>query len=63
MVANHGRQAIATKLTDEQFGQFILPDLSRGGRGPPPTLSLQKRFNYVLRPLSGWGYCKGLRCK
>jgi transposase len=51
MAANHGRQAIPTKLTVEQFEQFVLPHLSRGRRGPPPTLPLQKLFNYVLKAL------------
>jgi hypothetical protein len=51
MAANHGRQAIPTKLTVEQFEQFILPHLSRGRRGPPPTLPLEKMFNYVLKAL------------
>ncbi|MGF6971637.1 transposase [Paraburkholderia sp. JPY465] len=51
MAANHGRQAIPTKLTVEQFEQFILPHLGRGRRGPPPTLPLQKMFNYVLKAL------------
>ncbi|MGF6483088.1 transposase [Paraburkholderia sp. JPY419] len=51
MAANHGRQAIPTQLTVEQFEQFILPHLGRGRRGPPPTLPLQKMFNYVLKAL------------
>ena len=51
MTANHGRQAIPTKLSEAQFEQFILPHLSRGRRGPPPTLPLQKMFNYVLKAL------------
>ncbi|MCP3721496.1 transposase [Paraburkholderia sp. CNPSo 3281] len=51
MAANHGRQAIPTKLSEAQFGQFVLPHLSRGRRGPPPTLPLQRMFNYVLKAL------------
>jgi transposase len=51
MTANHGRQAIPTKLSEAQFEQFILPHLSRGRRGPPPTLPLQKMFNYALKAL------------
>jgi hypothetical protein len=31
-----------------QFEEFVLPHLSRGRRGPPPTLSLHKIFNYIL---------------
>lgn len=49
MAANHGRQAIPTKLSEAQFEQFVLPHLSRGRRGPPPTLLLQTMFNYVLK--------------
>jgi len=44
-------QAIPTKLSLEQFEEFVLPHLSRGRRGPPPTLSLHKIFNYVLKLL------------
>ena len=44
-------QAIPTKLSVEQFEQFVLPHLSRGRRGPPPTLSLHKLFNYILQAL------------
>jgi transposase len=51
MAANHGRQVIPTKLTVAQFEQFVLPHLSWGRRGPPPTLPLQKMFNYVLKAL------------
>ncbi|XUW93448.1 transposase (plasmid) [Burkholderia sp. M6-3] len=39
------------EMTVEQFEQFILPHLGRGRRGPPPTLPLQKMFNYVLKAL------------
>jgi hypothetical protein len=38
-------QAIPTKLSVEQFEQFVLPHLSRGRRGPTPTLALHKIFN------------------
>ncbi|WP_233852983.1 transposase [Paraburkholderia sp. HD33-4] len=51
MTANHGRQAIPTKLTVEQFEQFVLPHRSWGRRGPPPTLPLYRIFNYILRAL------------
>jgi hypothetical protein len=44
-------QAIPTKLSLEQFEEFVLPHLSRGRRGPPSTLSLHKIFNYVLKLL------------
>jgi transposase len=38
-------------LSLEQFEQFVLPHLSRGRRGPPPTLALHKIFNYILQVL------------
>lgn len=44
-------QAIPTKLSEAQFEEFLLPHLSRGRRGPPPTLPLQRIFNYILRAL------------
>ena len=34
-----------------QFEQFVLPHLSRGRRGPTPTLALHKIFNYILQLL------------
>ena len=34
-----------------EFGQFVLPHLSPGSRGPAPKLSLQKIFNYVFKHL------------
>ena len=45
------RQAIPTNLSREQFEQFVLPHLSRGRRGPAPTLALHTIFNYVLHLL------------
>ncbi|SAL06484.1 Transposase DDE domain protein [Caballeronia arationis] len=51
MAGNHGWQTIPTKLGVAQFEQFVLPHLSRGRRGPPPTLSLHKLFNYILQAL------------
>lgn len=44
-------QPIPTKLSLAQFEQFVLPHLSVGRRGPPPTLSLHTLFNYVLQVL------------
>jgi hypothetical protein len=44
-------QAIPTKLSKAQFEEFVLPHLSRGRRGPPPTLSLQRvRRRHWLPP-------------
>ncbi|MFL9902079.1 transposase [Paraburkholderia fungorum] len=38
-------------MSVEQFEQFVLPHLSRGRRGPAPTLALHKIFNYILQLL------------
>ena len=51
MTGNTCWQAIPTKLSLEQFEEFVLPHLSRGRRSPPPTLSLHKIFNYILQLL------------
>ena len=51
MTGNPCWQAIPTKLSEAQFEEFVLPHLSRGRRGPPPTLSLHKIFNYILKAL------------
>jgi transposase len=51
MTGNPCWQAIPTKLTEAQFEAFVLPHLRRGRRGPPPTLSLHKIFNYILKAL------------
>jgi transposase len=51
MTGSQYRQAIPTKLSLEQFEQFVLPHLSRGRRGPAPTLALHTLFNYVLQML------------
>ena len=51
MAGSQCGQAIPTKLSVEQFEQFVLPHLSTGRRGPAPTLGLHKIFNYVLQLL------------
>ncbi|MGF6852905.1 transposase [Paraburkholderia sp. CI3] len=51
MTGNLCWQAIPTKLSEAQFEQFVLPHLSLGRRGPPPTLPSHKLFNYILRAL------------
>jgi transposase len=51
MTGNPCWQVIPTKLSLEQFEQFVLPHLSRGRRGPSPTLALHKIFNYILQAL------------
>src|ERR1700690_3663832 len=48
MASNLVRQAIPTKLNE---AQFVFPHLSRGRRGPPPTLPLHRIFNYILQAL------------
>jgi transposase len=40
-----------TKLSLEQFEQFVLPHRNGGRRGLPPTLALHKIFNYILQVL------------
>jgi hypothetical protein len=51
MAGSQCGQAIPTKLSVEQFEQFVLPHLSTGWRGPAPTLALPKIFNYILQLL------------
>jgi transposase len=51
MTGNRRWQTIPTKLSKAQFEEFFLLHLSRGRRGPPPTLSLHKIFNYILQAL------------
>ena len=51
MAGSQCGQSIPTKLSVEQFEQFVLPHLSTGRRGPAPTLGLHKIFNYVLQLL------------
>jgi len=51
MIGSQYRQAIPTKLSLEQFEQFVLPHLSRGRRGPALTLALHTIFNYILQLL------------
>lgn len=53
MTGNPCWQTIPTKLSEAQFEQFVLPHLAKGHgrRGPAPTLSLHRIFNYVLQVL------------
>ena len=51
MAGSQCGQSIPTKLSVEQFEQFVLPHLSTGRRGPAPTLGLHKIFNYILQLL------------
>ncbi|MFM0069307.1 hypothetical protein PQR07_39740, partial [Paraburkholderia aspalathi] len=63
MTGNPWWQAIPTKLGETQFEEFFLPHLSRGRRGPLPTLSLHMQYQqypltYVSLDLSRLGYCR-----
>jgi transposase len=51
MARSKPRQGIPTKLSAAQFEQFVLPDLSKGSRGPAKKLSFHAIFNYILRLL------------
>ena len=51
MAGSQCGQAIPTKLSVDEFEQFVLPHLSTGRRGPAPTLGLHKIFNYILQLL------------
>jgi hypothetical protein len=52
MTWSQSRQAIPTKVSEAQFEQFVLPHLSRGRRGPPPTLLLCRMFTCILQVLN-----------
>jgi hypothetical protein len=39
MAKSQPRRWIPTKLSEEQFEQFILPHMNEGSRGPATTLS------------------------
>jgi transposase len=51
MAESQQQQGILTKLSCEQFQQFVLPHLTVGSRGPAPKLTLLVIFNYILRLL------------
>jgi transposase len=44
-------QRIPVEVSSEQFEQFILPHLTKGRRGPTPTLGACAVFNYILKLL------------
>ena len=48
MAKSQQRRGIPTKLSKEQFEQFILPHLNKGRRGPATTLGFHAIFNYIL---------------
>jgi transposase len=41
-------QWIPTKLSLQEFDQFVFPHLTEGSRGPAPKLTLHEMFNYIL---------------
>jgi transposase len=51
MAESQQQQGIPTRLSFEQFQQFVLPHLTVGSRGPAPKLTLLAIFNYILRML------------
>src|ERR1035437_3356657 len=51
MTAKLKRQGIPTKLSEEQFNQFVLPYLTVGRRGPASKLTSHAIFNYMLHLL------------
>jgi len=51
MAESQQQQGIPTRLSCEQFQQFVLPHLTVGSRGPAPKLTLLVIFNYILRLL------------
>ena len=44
-------RSIPTKLSIEQFQQFVLPHLTARSRGPAPKLPMHTIFNYILQVL------------
>jgi hypothetical protein len=51
MAESQQQQGIPTRLSCEQFRQFVLPHLTVGSRGPAPKLTLLAIFNYILEPI------------
>ena len=51
MAESQQQQGIPTRLSCEQFRQFVLPHLTVGRRGPAPKLTLLAIFNCILRLL------------
>ena len=40
--------SIPTKLTEDEFHEFVLPHLTKGSRGPKTKLSFYRLFTYIL---------------
>ena len=51
MLKTHTYRTIPTRLSPEQFTEFILPHLTRGKRGPKNKLSFFQLYNYILKLL------------
>jgi transposase len=51
MAESQQQQGIPTRLSCEQFRQFVLPHLTLERRSPAPKLTLLAIFNYILRLL------------
>src|SRR5258708_24096098 len=51
MAQSQSWQEIPTKLSAEEFEQFVWPHLSRSSRGPTRKLSAHAIFNYILKAL------------
>ncbi|MBB5429879.1 hypothetical protein OKW33_006490 [Paraburkholderia atlantica] len=51
MAERQSWQEIPTKLSVEEFEQFVWPHLSKGRRGPARKLSAHVIFNYILNAL------------
>ena len=41
-------KSIPTRLSEEEFNEFVLPHLTKGKRGPKKNLPFFKLFNYIL---------------
>jgi transposase len=51
MARSQSWQEIPTRLSVEEFEQFVWPHLSKGRRGPARKLSAHTIFNYILKAL------------
>ena len=49
MSKNIRKRSIPTKLTENQFTQFILKHLSKRQRGPISKIPIFKIFNYIMK--------------
>jgi len=49
MCKNKSNRSIPTKLTENQFNQFVLKHLPKRQRGPISKISIFKIFNYIMK--------------